>query len=91
MPERDRPGLQREVVEHEPHLALFGGEDGMDLYRRLFDDAPRLLALGGRLVCEIGFGQSDSLAEIARERGLRVEELVDDLAGIPRTLVLRVG
>ncbi len=54
IPSSKIPGLMREVRDHEPHLALDGGEDGMDCYRALFDIAPLWLKDGGVLLFEIG-------------------------------------
>ena len=51
---RDKATLQREVRDHEPEVALFGGDDGLEIYRRLIPEAARLLAPGGWLVMEIG-------------------------------------
>ena len=82
---RDRASLQPEVRDHEPALALFGGEDGLDAYRRLIPDAARLLRPGGWLMMEIG--GADAVREM-----LAVwadVELVNDLAGIPRVIIAR--
>ena len=51
---RDRASLQREVRDHEPALALFGGDDGLEIYRRLIPEAARLLRPGGWLMMELG-------------------------------------
>jgi release factor glutamine methyltransferase len=85
VPERDRPTLAREVRDHEPELALFAGDDGLSVYRRLIPDALRLLAPGGWLIMELGH---DSLAPV-REMlaGWDEIEVVNDLAGIPRVVV----
>ena len=79
--------LQKEVSGFEPRVALVGGPDGLDLYRRLFDDLPRVLAPDGVVLCECGFTQSDALEAVAAERGLRFVDRLDDLQGIPRTIV----
>lgn len=81
-------GLQVEVRDHEPEVALLGGEDGLDIYRRFFDDVPRFLAPDGFVVCECGYTQSDALEQIGVERNLKPVTRIDDLAGIPRTVVL---
>jgi release factor glutamine methyltransferase len=91
VPDADIESLQREVRDYEPHSALSGGGDGLDLYRRLLADAPPVLAAGGHLVCEFGVGQAPELERIAVACGLRVAELRADLQGIPRTLVLSGG
>ena len=51
---RDKATLQREVRDYEPEVALYGGDDGLEIYRRLIPEAERLLAPGGWLVMEIG-------------------------------------
>jgi release factor glutamine methyltransferase len=87
VPARDAEGLQREVRDHEPHLALFGGDDGLDIVRRLIDAGARRLAPGGLLVIEIGFSQAAAVTAVAESAGWHVE-LIDDLAAIPRVVVL---
>lgn len=80
--EADASTLSAEVREYEPTVALFAGEDGLALYRRLVPQALRALRSGGLLALEIGFGQRDALAELLRDwRNVR---FLDDYAGIPR-------
>jgi len=55
IPQPEGPALQREIREHEPHVALFGGPTGVEIYERLIADARRLLAPGGWLIMEIGY------------------------------------
>ncbi len=82
---RDRAALQAEVRDHEPGLALFGGEDGLAVYRRLVPEAARLLRPGGWLMMELG--DADAVREMCGSwTGV---ELMNDLAGIPRVLVAR--
>jgi release factor glutamine methyltransferase len=88
VPDGEIESLQPEVRDHDPRLALAGGADGLDAYRRLFADAPRILAPGARLVCEFGIGQADALRDLAPARGLEVEEILSDLQGLPRTIVV---
>jgi release factor glutamine methyltransferase len=80
--------LQREVRDYEPHLALESGAEGLDAIVRILGDARRCLASDGVLLFEIGFGQSDRVAGIAAEAGWRVEAILNDLAAIPRVVVL---
>ena len=80
--------LPPEVVDHEPHRALFGGDDGLDVIRALLDQAPARLADGGRLIVEFGFGQSDRMIELSERAGWSILRVRDDLQGIPRTIVL---
>jgi release factor glutamine methyltransferase len=86
----DLSGLQPEVRDHEPILALSGGLDGLDVVRRLVPDAAAVLRQGGWLLFEFGFGQADGVrAIIAAESRLELVEVRADLAGIPRVAVAR--
>ncbi len=67
IPENDSASIQREVREHEPGVALFGGSDGLAIYRRLIPDAARLLKPGGHLVMEIGWLAAESVGAILGE------------------------
>ena len=81
-------GLQREVRDWEPHVALFGGESGTEIYQRIAADAPRVLRPGGWLVMELGFGTVNRVSELlASWKDMRVEP---DLAGIPRVIAARI-
>ena len=82
------PRLMPEVSRHEPKTALDGGPDGLDAYRRLIPDLPRLLAPGGLAVLELGQGQASSVGRLATAAGLAGPARAD-LAGTPRALVLR--
>jgi release factor glutamine methyltransferase len=80
------------VARHEPRLALDGGPDGLDLIRRLLDQAPRVLAAGGLLLLEIGAGQGErvrALAEMAFP-GARVH-IAPDYAGHDRVVSVERG
>jgi release factor glutamine methyltransferase len=86
----DRRALQPEVGQFEPSVALFGGDDGLDLVARLVATAPHYLEPGGWLLFEFGFAQDDAVLElISRTPGLRMEPFVYDLQGIPRIAVAR--
>jgi len=82
IPSTDAPTMQREVVAHEPHTALFAGPDGLSIYRRLIPAAYTALHPGGLLALEIGFGQRDALAELLI--GWNNVRFVDDYTAIPR-------
>lgn len=84
VPLADRDSMQREVRDWEPPLALFAGEDGLDIYRRLIPEARRVLKPGGLLALELGIGQAEAVAALAT--GWRHAEVSPDLAGIPRVL-----
>ena len=81
--------LQPEVARYEPRLALDGGTDGLSAYRRLAPAAVRLLAPGGLAAFEIGMGQGEPVLRIMAAAGLRHIATANDLAGIPRCLLLR--
>lgn len=81
-------GLAPEVARFEPLAALDGGADGLDAYRQVIADLPRLLAPGGVAVVELGAGQAGAVAALAAARDLAVRALADDLAGVQRALVL---
>ena len=83
------PALDREVREHDPHLALDGGADGLTAYRAIATGAPRLLGSSGHLVVEIGQGQAGDVAALFRQQGLAVDAPRPDLAGMPRALAAR--
>lgn len=88
VPERDRAALQPEVVDHEPGVALFAGDDGLDAIRRLLPESAARLKPGAALLFEFGFGQDDEVARlISSTPRLRMIELRRDLAGIPRVAV----
>ncbi len=83
IPESDRATLSREVM-HDPALALFGGDDGLDVIRRFVPDAFRHLAPGGWIALEIGHDQASPVAEILHTAGFTDIETKTDLSGIPR-------
>lgn len=83
--------LAPEVAAHEPLAALDGGRDGLDAYRALIPDLPRLLGQGGVAVLEIGAGQGGRVARLARDAGLRCLEIRRDFGGVPRAFVLAAG
>lgn len=82
--------LAPEVRDHDPHLALDGGRDGLDAYRRIAPQALSLLADGGLLVLEIGQGQDSAVSRLMAAAGLTVMGSArTDLAGIGRAVVAR--
>ena len=89
VPTGDLASLAVEVREHEPHSALFAGEDGLDVYRRLVPEAREHLLPDGWLVMEIGFGQGDAVEELLQSDGYGEVHFVTDYQGIPRVAVGR--
>ena len=84
VPEVDRPTLSVEVRDYEPGLALFAGNDGLEIYRRLIPQAFACLASGGFIALEIGYGQSAAIADLLGTAGFCNIEFAPDLQGIPR-------
>ncbi len=87
VPRSEQQGLQREVRDWEPHVALFAGETGFEIYDRIVADAPRVLRPGGWLVMELGFGSRDHVADLLS--GWKDVRIEPDLAGIPRVIAAR--
>jgi release factor glutamine methyltransferase len=75
------------VRDYEPDEALFAGREGLDAYRALAPQLPRLLNSGGLAAVEIGFDQADAVAPLLARDGLR-SEIAKDLAGRPRAVLL---
>jgi release factor glutamine methyltransferase len=84
VPGADRASLAVEVRDYEPALALFAGDDGLDVYRRLIPAAFGVLIPGGSLALEIGFGQSPAIKELLGFSGFEEIDFIPDLQGIPR-------
>ena len=81
-----------EVKGFEPELALDGGEDGLDIYRRLLEAAPRMLLPGGMLCVELYEGHLDKAAHLAEQQGVwESVEVKEDLTHRPRILVARLA
>jgi release factor glutamine methyltransferase len=80
-------GLDVDVREHDPHLALDGGPDGLDAYAAIAHDAPRLMGPRGVLVLELGAGQEAEVSRLAAAAGFEVRAAKRDLSGVARALV----
>lgn len=79
--------LQPEI-QYEPRIALDGGKDGLDFYRRIIDKAPRYLKKDGFLIMEMGFKQKDAIENIIQEsRDFQILEFVKDYNDIDRVIV----
>jgi len=83
-------GLAPEV-RHEPVLALDGGEDGLDVIRRICTEAPERLERPGALALEVGAGQAAEVEALLRRSGASSVQVANDLAGIPRVVLGRYG
>ena len=82
----DLAGLQREIREHEPLLALDGGADGLDFYRRIASEAGTFLKPGGCLMAEIGCDQAKDVSALFSEAGFAGLQVYQDLAGRDRVI-----
>jgi len=90
IPSAEIPTLSIEVREHDPHLALDGGNDGYDAYRALIPQAAERLAPGGALIVEAGQGQARNIETLMAAAGLTLDRPPKaDLAGIPRAVSAR--
>jgi release factor glutamine methyltransferase len=87
IPTADIDGLEPEIRLYEPRAALDGGPDGLDAYRNLSSLLPDLLCPGGTALLELGEGQTQRVKSLFQ--GLQVRQIVPDLAGISRVLVLK--
>lgn len=76
--------LQSEVRDFEPHIALDGGEDGLDFYRRLSKEITRFITRGGILMLEVGEGQAEEVLKLFDKRDYAM--VVKDFAGVDRFL-----
>ncbi len=90
VPRVDEPGLQREVRDWEPHLALFAGPTGVENYERLIGEAREVLKPGGWLLFELGHNALEPVEEMLRGDWGEME-VVQDLAGFPRVIAARLG
>ncbi len=81
--------LEPQVRDYEPVTALYAGEDGLAVYRRLIPQAFEHLEAGGHLLVEIGHGQRDAVARLLRTGSFEGIQFIDDLQGIPRVASAR--
>ena len=83
-------GLETEVIQHDPHIALHGGDDGLDPYRAILAGISArdkvVLMSGGWLIFETGFDQAQSVAQMMTEAGLKAVHIYTDLSGIERII-----
>ena len=82
MPSTDQSGLQREVRDWEPHIALFAGPTGLEIYERLIADARRVLKPNGWLLLELGYNSVEPVRAMLTS-GWSEITVDQDLAGLP--------
>lgn len=82
------PGLQREVRDWEPRVALTDNGDGLSFFRKLIRQAPVYLKPGGHMLCEMGFTQAETVLALVEDEVWSASRVLDDLQGIPRCLVV---
>ncbi|MDO4304723.1 MAG: peptide chain release factor N(5)-glutamine methyltransferase [Bacillota bacterium] len=85
------PELMEEVRDHDPMMALDGGEDGLFFYRRIVAEAGRYLYPGGMLFLEIGYDQADEVSGLMQEAGYKDITVCKDLAGLDRVIYGRAA
>jgi release factor glutamine methyltransferase len=83
---KDMEKLPKDVADFEPHGALYGGEDGLDFYRKITENAISRLNSGGVLIFEIGYDQGDEVMDIMKRNGFKGIQLLRDLSGRPRVV-----
>ncbi len=91
IPNQDIANLEIEVKNHDPILALDGGNDGYDAYKIIFSQLKKRLNQGGTALFEIGIGQCGYISRLAEESGFHVNAIHPDLAGIPRVVEISCG
>lgn len=81
--------LDKSVSDYEPHLALFGGTDGLDFYRNIAKNWVKMMNDGGRMYFECGYKQANDVAEIFKNLGMTDIFLAEDLSGIQRIVAIK--
>lgn len=87
IPSDEIPYLSPEVRDYDPRIALDGGTDGLKFFRLLAENAGPFLRSSGRIMVEIGDGQSNSICKIFEGHGWAVDSMQKDLSGTPRFLI----
>lgn len=89
IPSLDIDSLEDEVKDHDPRMALDGGQDGLEHYKRLAEIIPELLKPQGSVLLEGGMGQSRKISKIFVDKGFELQEILKDLSGIERCVILK--
>ena len=89
IPAEEIENLDPEVKDHDPRLALDGGEDGLDFYRIIASEAPKYLTAGGQVLLEIGHNQGETVTVLLKAAGFRDIEVLKDLSGNDRVVAAK--
>ncbi|NQV98474.1 MAG: peptide chain release factor N(5)-glutamine methyltransferase [Rhodospirillales bacterium] len=89
IPEAEIAGLEPDVSAFDPMIALSGGEDGLQAYRNLLPPMAARIVDGGLVALEIGWKQAAQVTELGERFGLKLDAVVDDLAGRNRAVIFR--
>lgn len=81
--------LDKSVYDYEPHLALFGGTDGLEFYRNIAKNWVKMMNKGGRMYFECGYKQASDVANIFKNLGMSDIFVAEDLSGIQRIVVIK--
>lgn len=81
------PALMEDVKDYEPYIALNGGRDGLDFYRRITKESIQVLNRGGLLAFEIGYDQKEEVEAILKDNGFINIRCLKDLAGLNRVVL----
>lgn len=87
IPKKELDTLQTEVKDFEPIAALYGGEDGLDYYRKIIPESKRHLVKEGLLIFEIGFDQSIQVKNMMKDEGFKNIKILKDLQGLDRVVL----
>ncbi|MDR2598936.1 MAG: peptide chain release factor N(5)-glutamine methyltransferase [Oscillospiraceae bacterium] len=90
IPLRDIDNVDNSVIDYEPHEALFGGEDGLDIIKSIVEKWKKLLKPGGHLALECGIGQAAEVRYIMKQNGFTEIKIYKDTLGIERVLTGRI-
>ncbi len=88
VPPTDRRKLSRDILDHEPHEALFAAENGLAVYRRLFTELGALRS-GSALALEVGDGQAEAVTRLGTRLGFSFEAPIRDFSGVDRVVIGR--
>ena len=83
-------GLQKEVKDNEPRMALDGGEDGLSFYRTISEEAKKYIKNNGILAYEIGYNQGEAVAKILRDNGYTDVEVIKDYSDNDRVVIAKM-